>query len=426
MTAERPPILYPFSGNQEARQYTTCYQGQRGWGSINGGAANYCNSFNIAAYQIGCYGGTVSGPAFFAGFPQQMRANKRSLSGDTLYIEQSPGIMVVPLQQGPMERAIAASKRLSPLAAGYAPLPPEGSFRSIVWDDARGIPLIPVTEPSSLPARYSLPPAPGWVVLLARPVVAFLLLGIALVFAGIAAFGYGSGPETTGSRWPLAVVAAAALFGILAASLAAEAPDHAVAAANQQLVNLRSEHAAIERDRAELRSIVSRNAELVPLDEQAQSRIAVLTRLRNLRAPAAPSADPEFQAVAGLASFAVLLLFFTHRLIVGWHYLFVPHPAGKAIEPALRNSDLIRTSHGKRFTAAVTPDMREVANPPPAYKSWHFAAKARAYTQRLREDEELAKAAKERDIARAAQKEAEERLRKARGKLPWWQRWLWR
>ena len=73
MSAERPPILYPFSGEQEARRYTTCYQGQRGWGSINGGAANYCNSFNLASYQVGCFGGTVSAPAFFVSGPPAPR-----------------------------------------------------------------------------------------------------------------------------------------------------------------------------------------------------------------------------------------------------------------------------------------------------------------------------------------------------------------
>lgn len=427
VASERPPILYPYSGEQESRRYTTCYEGQHGWGAINrGGAQNYCASFDLASYQVSCFGGSVSGPAFFAGFVQQMRASKLTLRGDTLYVEQSPGIMAVPLQSGAMERAIAAARRLTPLADGYAPLPAEGSFRSLSWDDARGIPLIPVTEPSSLPASFSLPPPPSWVALLSRPIIDFPLLGLAAVFAAIAAFGYGSGAQSTGARWPLAVASAAALIGILAASTAADAPTNAVNVANQQLENIRSERAAIERDRAQLRAIVSRNGELVPLDEQAQGRIAALIRPRELRAPSPPAADPVFQAMAGLTPFGVLLLFFTHRFIVGWHVLFVPHPAGKAIEPALRRSDLIHEKHAEIFVAATRPNPAEMVNPPPAYKSWNFAAKARAYTERLREDEELAKAAKARDIARAAQKDAEAKLRAARNKLPWWQRWLWR
>lgn len=428
LTAERPPILYPFSGEQEARRYTVCYEGQRGFGDINrGGAQNYCSSFSLASYQVGCFGGTVSAAAFYAGFGQQMRSNKLVLSGDTLAVELSPGIMVVPLQPGRMERAMADARRAVLLLSGYAPLPPEGSFRSLAWDEARGIPLIGVTGPGDLPPVSTPPPAPAWVKALSTPLVSWPLCTVVLAFGAIAGFGFHRQGYEAASRMPLVVLTLVALAGVAMAGDAANLPDQAAARFKQQLAGVRGELAAIERDRAELKAIVTGGgASLVPLTEDALQRINTLVRQRTIQAPPPPTAAPDFWAIAYLLPAMLLLLIYGLRFVVGFHYLFVPHPAGKAVEPALRRGDLISERHGEAFAAALTPDPRDVADPPAAYRSWNFAAKARAYTQRMREDADLARAAHERDVARAAQKDAEVRLRAARSKLPWWQRWFWR
>lgn len=380
MTAVRPPILYPFSGDQEARQYTTCYQGQRGWGSINGGAANYCNSFNIAAYQIGCYGGTVSGPAFFAGFGQQMRANKLSLSGDTLYIEQSPGIMVVPLQSGAMERAMAAAKRLSPLASGYAPLPPEGSFRTIAWDDARGIPLIPVSGPGELPPAFSLPPAPDWVAALSNPILFYGLVGIIIAYAVVAAFGFVTTPSTPGAGFRLAVLAAIAIGGLVAASSAKDIPANAVAVANRHLAELRAGVREVEQDRNQLRSLVYERGSFAPLTEQSLQQIARLTRPRSFAAPAAPTANAGFWAGVYLAPSGLLLVLFALQFAAGWYYLFVRPPVWGVVRRALRRGKPVDMKAAK---AALAPDVNEARNPPPAHQSESDAIRLDTLTEQI-------------------------------------------
>jgi hypothetical protein len=84
--------------------------------------------------------------------------------------------------------------------------------------------------------------------------------------------------------------------------------------------------------------------------------------------------------------------------------IFVQHPAEPIVEAALRKGRKLDTS---ALRDALTPALEDLDLDRPAYHYQHQTRKARALTEKLREDARLAEAAVRRERARAALQDAE-------------------
>lgn len=105
----------------------------------------------------------------------------------------------------------------------------------------------------------------------------------------------------------------------------------------------------------------------------------------------------------GLTVVVVLPLFlwiYARPFVIGFDYLFIPHPAENAVEAAVR---LGKPVDGAKLSEALLPDINELVAPPPAYRSRNQAARARALRDKLEADQALAEEAVRREQARARQ-----------------------
>ncbi len=90
---------------------------------------------------------------------------------------------------------------------------------------------------------------------------------------------------------------------------------------------------------------------------------------------------------------------------MGWHYVFVAHPAAPAINTAVAQNSALDFSQLK---SALTPTAEELTGKP---RKWAFqyrtdAAKARALQEKLDADAAIARAAVERERARRARRDS--------------------
>ncbi len=404
---------YPYVGDESGRRFTACASGS-GWGVVNDPG---CQGFNLASYRITCFGGELPAPQFYAGNTDVMRSFKLSLQGNALAIAMQPAVVSVPLVFGGSRQALERATRIIPLQTGYAPVP-EPVFGSpnlckIEWDETNRSPAMKVEGPTTLPALPTPAPVSRWVDIIGSPWVYVPALAAALAYALVAAAGY---PPSTRQRQPsgrgrLAVLALLALAGIYYAGQAKHIPERDLAVAKEQLTRTRAQLQALATDRAELRRIThDAGGRLIPLADSTMQRVRALTAPRVITVPTLAGANPETWATAYLVPLLLLVLFYVHRVIVGAHYLFVPHPAGRYIEPALASGRGFTDAERRHIRDVVTPNRSALENPPPAYVSDHMAEKAEALTARLAADADLATQAARRDVAIAEARDAQKRI----------------
>lgn len=359
----RDPVLYPFYGSRQTRRFLACVNGNNGWNDTAGGLFDGCRAFPIASYAVGCFGGVVPAPAFYAGFPRDMASNKLSLFGNSLAVALRPPTMVVPFSQQDMERALAAATRYSPLLPGYAPIPPEASFTTIPWDDERNLPLIPVSGTLSLtPETPTVDPAPPWLAFVGNPFIILTSLGALAVFVAISAFGFFGGARRRWILFVLAIIAGRALYNVGAA---------AAMPGDQELFNglwrlgVVSEKILLDGDYHDLRSIVYAGENLAPLSPEALQRIRQLTRPHIVAPPVSAGNNPVAWALVYLSVVFGFIAFYSTRFAAGFYYLFRKPKIVDIVSPALRGAPL----NMKAATEAMKPDVREARDPPPAYQS---------------------------------------------------------
>jgi len=146
------------------------------------------------------------------------------------------------------------------------------------------------------------------------------------------------------------------------------------------------------------------------------------------RHPRQPQNDAEANALADQVAtnayfdFLPVLLFlgvYARYIFAGFHYLFVRHPAEAVAGEALRSGDLFDK---EKLVDALTGETHDLQEHPPVHETLNLLRRAQLLREKIEIDGDIADAAMRRDRARAAQAEAEKDLRKARGKLSWWQR----
>lgn len=357
----RDPVLYPFYGSRQTRRYLACINGNNGWNDTAGGLFDGCRAFPIASYAVGCSGGVVPAPAFYAGFPRDMASNKLGLFGNALAVALRPPTMVVPFNQQDMERALAAATRYSPLLPGYAPIPPEASFTTIPWDDERNLPLIPVIGSVSAPSE-TIHEIPTWLALIGGSPGQWVLLAAIAAYVGIAALGFYSPPGSRGWFFGLAIAAGVAAHWV---AECAETPFYEQRAIQAQAAAITASNAALDAKYAQLRDVVYAGGTLAPLTPDAFERVRALTSPERASAPAATFQDPVPWAIFSLILIGTFLTLYATRFAAGYYYLFRRPKIVDIVSPALRGEPLDM----KAATAAMKPDPAEARDPPPAYQS---------------------------------------------------------
>lgn len=372
----REPVLYPFYGSPQTRRYLACINGNNGWNDTAGGLFDGCRAFPIASYAVGCSGGIVPAPAFYAGFARDMASNKLGLFGNSLAVALRPPTMVVPFSQQGMERSLAAATRYSPLLPGYAPIPPEVSFTTIPWDDARNLPLIPVIGPTAGPSG-TIHEIPVWLALIGGFPGQWILLAGLAAYVGIAAFGFYSAPGSRGWLIGLAVIAAVAAHWL---AECAATPLYEQSAIQAQAAAIDASKAALEAKYAQLRDIVYTGGALAPLTPEVFQKVRALTSAERAAAPAATFQDPVPWAIFYLILIGTFLTIYATRFAAGYYYLFRKPKIVDIVAPALRGERLDM----KAATAAMKPNPAEARDPPPAYQSHSDAMHMDDLAQKLR------------------------------------------
>ncbi|MGD9784058.1 MAG: hypothetical protein AB7E80_17125 [Hyphomicrobiaceae bacterium] len=384
-----------------------------------------CATYDMVDFTVMCRGGAVSAARWTAATHSQSDRSFQ-LDGDRLVVTLKGGS-----GWGGLPRRGFSGLTLAQGGTSAAYLPPGLGFnprlnlhqvalpwREFVSGQAMAIDALTASPP---------PPAvavPGWVRMLQTlwpwPQ---LVIGIpALIYAFVAAFGVQQNASLGGMT--LAIVAVLALIGLSYSKLPATLPQLEIERVRQSARAAEQQLAQAERDRAALRQIIrvsDATGMVEPVSADDVQRAKSMMGKRTIRPATHQPADPTFWAAASLLPSLVLFVLFVPAFVRGWHYLFVPHPAGPVVAPALSRGELFEK---RKLGAALQPDSRQLQHHPPAYQTRNLLEKAVVLKDKIIADAEIAEAAMRRDLARAQQIEAEAELRAARRRLPWWKRWM--
>jgi len=376
-TAPAGGVYHQVLDYEPAREYSLCANIASRWGPAQGN----CSTLHLSSYRVVCAGGPV--PAHLLSLaPGSPERDRITVVGENVHFAFNKGLRkaveILPTRWG-----------LLPAVSGYVSLPKERVF----GPDHLGITLAPPTRTSvTWVADYA--PVPQFTVA--------GLLGLAAVFAGLG-FGGDLGARLSPARWWFWIFLAVAGLGILATPSPPAEYGSVLQQAQSDLDTIKATFKIVD-------------GYVIPLsvDRFEAGRQAVM-RARTIPDPA----NEKWTVLFLLLPTFLFAIVYLPRIMVGWHYLFVRHPAEVPAAPALRSGSLF---DNEKLGDALT-DNNDIDRPPAAFKSRNLFRRASALHDKIVQDGRIAEAALERDRAKAQAMQAQARLRELRKQLPWWRRW---
>jgi hypothetical protein len=398
LTPSKEPYYHEALDYRPSSDYAVCSSDKGGWVQS---PLTTCRVLGLTSLRLVCKDGIATAPDLTPANKSQFAKASR-VDGDSV---------LVPLFN--RFRSADVPESFHRLPAGWGIFPPPNAVMSARSFEAFGSKHIPVTgnPATALPDSFFLTLA-DW-----SPLPQIVALSILIIAAGFAAFGFSHYPDSLLSpRRPIFWISLAiTTLGLVSALSAGDAIKEAFDQGQREV-------AAIARDQAQLQSLFpKRGGHVEPFRSRDLDLATNLQRPRTIIDPVAVARDVPSRVFFYLLPTCIFLVAYARFVFAGYHYLFVRHPAEEIAAPALRTGELFDQ---QKLVDALGGDPQDLVDHPPLHRTQNLLHRAQVLREKIEADADIAEAAMRRDRARAAQAEAEDDLRKARKKLPWWQRLL--